>query len=89
MITREATKEVLEQLLKSGQLQSAIDDDGDYVYITVSIFNAGSFANVLSCDYDEESEAEAASGNDLFISKDDCLQLLTDYELDIETEYED
>lgn len=89
MIPREATKEVFEDLLKSGQFQAAIEDDGDYVYITVSIFNAGSVASIVSCDYNEETEQEAAADGDLFIDKDSALQLLTDFELDIETEPED
>lgn len=87
MITREATKEVFLELLKSGEFQKAIDDDGDYVYISVSIFNAGSVANILSCDYKEETDQEAADNGELFIDKDDALRLLSEYDLDIDTDY--
>lgn len=81
------TKEVLESLIATGELQQAIDRNGDYVYITLHIFNIGWFANIISCDYDEEIEEKVEENGNLFISKDDCLQLLKDYELDIEAEY--
>ena len=86
MITRESTKEILHELVKSGQFQQAIDDDGNYVYITVSIFNAGSVAHILSCDYNEESEAEAANDGDLFIDKDDALRLIDEYGINLNPE---
>ena len=87
MITKNNAKEIFEELLKEGRFQQAIEDDGDYVYISVSIFNAGHVANICSCDYDEEAEREASEHGDLYIDKDEALQLLIDYELDIEQEY--
>ena len=84
MITREATKEIFLELLKSGDFQKAIDEDGDYVYISVSIFNGGTFANIVSCDFNEETDQEAADNGELFIDKDSALRLLEEYDLDID-----
>ena len=84
MIPKEATKEVFLELLKSGDFQKAIDEDGNYVYISVSIFNPGSVANIVSCDFNEETDQEAADNGELFIDKDDALRLLQEYDLDID-----
>lgn len=87
MITKGDVKWVLKELLNQGKMQQAIDEPGDYVYITVSVFNTGSVPHIISCDYNEETEKDANDNGDLFIDKEDALQLLTDHELDIEQEY--
>ena len=88
MITKNNAKEIFEQLLKEGRFQQAIEDDGDFLYISISTFNPGHVANICSCHYDGENELEASEHGDLYIDKDDALQMLTDFQLDIEHEPE-
>jgi hypothetical protein len=73
MTIRENIKEVLESLPPC-EIITAIDGESDYLFLQLSIFNAGWYATLENVPYSEEL-AENGDGN-LFLDKDDLLRLL-------------
>lgn len=74
MITRNNVKEIFNSL-KAAEIQTEIDKAGDYLIIWLHIFNAGSYATIESRYYNEEEETDAADNGQLFIDKDNFLQM--------------
>lgn len=75
MITTGNFKKLI-QTIGAEELQSQLDNDGDYILMECHVFNVGAYATVESTDYDEELETEANSNGNLFCSKDDFLRLI-------------
>ena len=80
MITKQNFKELI-QTIGAEELQSQLDNDGDYVLMECHVFNAGGFATIYSMDYDEEVESEAHSNGNLFCSKDEFIRFLEENEI--------
>lgn len=77
MITANNFKDVI-NLIDSKLLINAINDNNDYLLINLYIFNAGATAEITSVEYSENLEQEAHDNGNLFIDKDNFLQLLED-----------
>jgi hypothetical protein len=83
MITQSNLKEVI-NLIDTESLNNAINDSGDYLLLNLYIFNVGATAEISSVEYSEDIEQEANDNGNLFIDKDNFLQLLSDYNIKID-----
>lgn len=77
MITRDNIQEVLNNLTIE-EITTEIDKDGDFVEIWVHTSNSGFYTSIESGHYDEETEQNANDNGQLFIDKDDFLNMLGD-----------
>ena len=74
MITPANISEVLRTIGKE-EIRKAIDEAGDNIYLSLSIFNTGYSVHIESVGYCEETEQGAASLGDLYTDKDSFLLL--------------
>lgn len=82
MITKENFVDVVKDIdLKT--LHEEMDKPHDFVYVTVSIFNAGSISNIESMDYDDATYIAAEEEGMLFCDKESFIQLLNENNLKI------
>lgn len=77
MITASNFKDVI-NLIDSESLTNAINDNNDFLLLNLYIFNTGATAEITSVEYNEDVEQEANDNGNLFIDKDNFLQLLED-----------
>ena len=76
MITKGNLDEILNSLSVE-EVEKEINKDGNYIELTVDISNGNFTANILSSDYNENTERIAQENGDLFCDKDDFIKLLT------------
>ena len=77
MITASNFKDVI-NLIDGESLTNAINDNNDFLLLNLYIFNTGATAEITSVEYSENLEQEANDNGNLFIDKDNFLQLLED-----------
>jgi len=68
----------LVQTLRPEEIDNEIDKGHDYILFEAHFFNAGSYATIKSCDYDEDAQERAHDNGQIFCGKDDFMQLLED-----------
>ena len=79
MITKENLKFCFESLNKE-EVNTALNSDNDFLLFWLHTFNAGSYATLEAKEYSEEAEQEANDNGQLFIDKDQFLQLYEESE---------
>lgn len=77
MITHENIKEVLSDLSLE-EITTAIDSEGDFVGVWVRISNVGFYTTIEGQQYNEQEEQEHHDNGQLYLDKDDFLNLLGD-----------
>lgn len=73
MITRENIKQLMEEVTE--EQAQLYWEDGDYMAMRLSIFNAGHYFELASADYTEELEEEIANEGGVFTDKDNFAVL--------------
>jgi hypothetical protein len=79
MITRDNLKFAFDDLNEE-QIKKAFESEKNYLLFELCHFNAGSFSCLIAVDYDEEEDQDARDNGNLFIDKDDFLQLFKESE---------
>jgi hypothetical protein len=77
MITPDNLSEILDSLTES-QITTAFDASPDFLLFEVSIFNAGFVATLECMDYDPLTETETHDNGNVFVDKDEFLQLVAE-----------
>ena len=81
MITQENARNVF-NTLKVDEVAKALESKGDYLKIELFIFNAGHQINIEGTEYNEEDETEINNNGNLYIDKDQFIQLLSDFTIE-------
>lgn len=80
MITKQNLKEVI-QTISTDNISKAILGDSDYILLQLHVYNVGGFGTIENVEYSEEAEQHANEKGNLFVSKDDFLQLCDELEI--------
>ena len=80
MITQDNIKHTLREF-SPNQIDEALQDERDYLKIWLHIFNVGVSATLEPMDYSIEEDDHARDNGQLFIDKDQFIQLLEENDI--------
>lgn len=78
MITRENFREFINSI-DPQEIENAMNDKGDYIFLKLSIFNTGYYLSISSHEYNLDLDNEASENGNLFCDKSDFESLLKEY----------
>lgn len=79
MITKDNLKFAFDDLNKE-QIKKAFESEHDFLKFELCIFNVGACSMLEATEYKEEEEEETSGNGNLFIDKDQFLQLFKESE---------